>query len=84
MATVKTAISVPEWLLRAMDELAGEEHISRSAAFAQAAEALVARRRNQCMLEQLDAVYADAPPREDRLLREQSKRYAARKVIEEW
>lgn len=84
MATVRTAISIPEWLLQGMDEVASQDKISRSAAFAKAAEALLTTRRNQDTLDQLDAVYADGPSEEERQLQEHSRQYAARKVIDEW
>ena len=84
MANARTAISIPDWLLRDMDEIASEEKISRSAAFCRAAAALVTARRNQRVLDQLDVVYADAPTDEERQSQEQNKQYAAGKVIDEW
>ena len=84
MATVKTAISVPRQVLAAMDDLAHQRDTSRSALFTEAARAFLARNRNLEVHEALNAAYADGSSEEEREFQEQAKRYAARKVIEQW
>lgn len=78
MAQVKTAISLQESLLQQIDSLADELKISRSRLFAQAAEELLERHRNQALLEALNAAYDDLPNTEDETLlqtmREKQKR----------
>lgn len=84
MATVKTAISVPRQVLAAMEDLAHQRDMSRSALFTEAARAFLARNRNLEVHEALNAAYADDPSEGERELQEHAKRYVARKVIEQW
>ncbi|NKQ34967.1 MAG: ribbon-helix-helix protein, CopG family [Chloroflexi bacterium] len=59
MATVKTAISLPEPLFKQIDDLARQTNVSRSKLLAQAAEEYLERHRGQMLLEAVNAAYAD-------------------------
>ena len=84
MATVKTAISMPERLFKELEAAAEEMQLSRSKVFALAVKDFLRARENQRILEQLNRVYADGPDEEEQEFLEQMKvRY--RKIIEgEW
>lgn len=69
MATVKTAISLPEPLFKQIDDLARQTNVSRSKLLAQAAEEYLERHRGQMLLEAVNAAYADGlDPEEEEFL----------------
>lgn len=84
MATVKTAISMPERLFEELKAAAKEMQVSRSQVFALAVEEFLRERENRRILEQLNRVYADGPDEEEQEYLERMKaRY--RRIIEgEW
>ena len=84
MATVKTAISMPERLFKELEAAAEEMQLSRSKVFALAVKDFLRARENQRILEQLNRVYADGPVEEEQEFLEQMKvRYG--KITEgEW
>ena len=84
MATVKTAISIPEDLFEGLEIASKELKISRSQVFALAVRDFLRERENRRMLEQLNRVYADRPgEKEQEYLERMKARY--RKIIEgEW
>ncbi|MCH7858871.1 MAG: hypothetical protein IID14_04120 [Candidatus Marinimicrobia bacterium] len=84
MATVKTAISIPEDLFEGLEIASKELKISRSQVFALAVKDFLRERENRRMLDQLNRVYADRPDeKEQEYLERMKARY--RKIIEgEW
>ncbi len=84
MATVKTAISIPEDLFAGLEMASKEMKLSRSQVFALAVKDFLRERESCRMLEQLNRVYSEPPDEEER---EYLKRMKARygKIIEgEW
>ena len=61
MASVKTALSIPQPLFEQVKALAHEMHIARSRLFALAVEDFMHRYENHRLLERLNAAYTDAP-----------------------
>ena len=84
MTAIKTAVSLPKDLFERVETLAKELQISRSHLFGLALEEFLRRHRNQRLLEQINAAYAEAPdPSEQTLLRRM--RHSHRQVVEgEW
>ena len=69
MATVKTAISLPEPLFERADTFARQQNMSRSQLFARAVEEFLRRHESQALLEALNRAYDDFPtPEEKKLL----------------
>lgn len=67
---MKTAISLPDQLFEAADELAQELGVSRSQLYAQALSEFVIQRRQSDVIERLDAIYGQADARLDPVLQE--------------
>lgn len=84
MASVKTAISIPEYLFQELEAVAKEMQVSRSQVFALAVKEFLRERENRRILEQLNRVYGEEPDEEEReYLARMKARY--RKIIEgEW
>ena len=84
MTTIKTAVSLPQDLFERVDTLADELQISRSRLFGLALEEYLRRHRNQRLLEQINAAYAEGPdPSEQALLRRMRRSH--RHIVEgEW
>jgi metal-responsive CopG/Arc/MetJ family transcriptional regulator len=84
VATIKTAISLPQDLFERAETLANELQISRSHLFGLALEEFLRRHRNQRLLEQINTAYAEAPdPSEQALLRRMRRPH--RQMVEgEW
>ncbi|GGA21237.1 hypothetical protein [Okeania sp. KiyG1] len=59
MATVKTAISLQEYLFEQAETLAAEMKISRSRLIAIALEEFIRRHQNRLLLEKINAAYED-------------------------
>lgn len=59
MATVKTAISLQEYLFEQAEALAAEMKISRSRLIAIALEEFIRRHQNRLLLEKINAAYED-------------------------
>lgn len=66
MATVKTAISMPEHLFQELEAAAKEMQVSRSQVFTQAVKEFLRERENRRILEQLNRVYGEEPDEEER------------------
>lgn len=64
MSAVKTAISIDRVLFEAVEELAKRRKVPRSRLFAEAAQELVRKDRNQRLLEQINASCGDGPDEE--------------------
>lgn len=56
---MKTAISIPDAIFQAAEELAHEMEISRSQLYVRAVEAYVRKHRLEGVTETLDRIYAD-------------------------
>ncbi len=81
MATVKTAISMPERLFEELEAAAKEMQVSRSQVFALAVKKFLRERENRRILEQLNRVYGEEPDEEERKLTKAMKT-RLRRVIE--
>ncbi len=85
MATVKTAISMPEHLFKELEAAAEEMQLSRSKVFALAVKDFLRARENQRILEQLNRVYGEEPDKEERNLAKAMKTRLRRLIErEEW
>jgi hypothetical protein len=82
MKTIKTAISIDEPTFMQVERLAKKLHISRSQFFTQAARHMAGIDENLELLKKINAAYTD--PNEDRELSRHEKRYARKKVVEQW
>lgn len=60
---MKTAISIPDEIFQAADELANDLGTTRSALYAQAVAEYVAKHRQADLTAQLNRVYAEVPSR---------------------
>ena len=85
MATVKTAISMPERLFKELEAAAEEMQLSRSKVFALAVKDFLRGRENRRILEQLNRVYGEEPDEEEReYLRRMKALYSKTLEREEW
>ena len=85
MATVKTAISIPEDLFEGLEIASKELKISRSQVFALAVKDFLRERENRRMLDQLNRVYGEEPDDEEReYLRRMKALYSKTLEREEW
>jgi metal-responsive CopG/Arc/MetJ family transcriptional regulator len=73
MANKKTAISIEKPLFEEIDALAEEMEVSRSYLFTIAAREFIQRRKNQKLLDAINAAYRDSPDLVEERLREQMK-----------
>jgi hypothetical protein len=78
---MKTAISVPDEIFEAAEELADELGVSRSRLYAQAVAEFVAHHRTDDVTERLNKVYANTESRLDPVLEELQVRSISR---DEW
>jgi antitoxin MazE6 len=72
--TVKTAISLPDEVFEAAEELAGTLGVSRSQLYAQAVAEYVAQRRDETITAKLNEVYSKEPAVIDPVLQEMQSR----------
>ena len=84
MTTTKIAISLEQDLLSQISEIASSMNISRSRAFALAAEEFVKRRRADQITQQLNEAYADGPDEEDKEMLRQMRATHRRIAGPEW
>ena len=66
MAYVKTAISLEESLFREAESLAENMQVSRSKLFATAVSEFISKYKNQQLLAEINAAYADAPDEQEK------------------
>lgn len=66
MAYVKTAISLEESLFREAESLAENMQVSRSKLFATAVSEFISKYKNQQLLAEINAAYADAPDKQEK------------------
>ncbi len=85
MASIKTAISLPESLFARVDKLAREMKVSRSRVFVLALESFVRDQQDRQLFDQINQAYSDEPPTtaEARQLK-QMRRQHRRLVETEW
>ena len=67
---MKTAISVPDEIFEAAEELAGELGVSRSQLYAQAVAVYVAQHRDEHVTAKLNEIYSEGEARVDPVLAE--------------
>ena len=85
MATVKTAISMPEGLFKELEAAAEEMQLSRSKVFALAVKEFLRERENRRMLDQLNRIYGVELDEEERNLAKAMKTRLRRLIArEEW
>ena len=85
MATIKTAISMPERLFHELEATAEEMQLSRSKVIALAVNEFLRERENRRILEQLNRVYGEEPDEEGRNLAQAMKTRLRRLMErEEW
>lgn len=84
MVNVKTAISLPESLLKQAETLATEMKVSRSRLLALALEEFIERRANRKLLEQINAAYADAPDQIENVILDSMRRQHRQMSEGEW
>jgi metal-responsive CopG/Arc/MetJ family transcriptional regulator len=68
MPAVKTAISLDEELLRKVNSIASDLHISRSKVFALAVQDFLKVRENQSLLARLNKAYEDFPDKDEKAI----------------
>jgi metal-responsive CopG/Arc/MetJ family transcriptional regulator len=84
MATIKTAVSLPDALFAQVEDLARDLNVSRSHIVALALEEFVRRHQNQQLLDALNQAY-DVPSDSEELLRTPARRQQHRRLVEgEW
>lgn len=82
---MKTAISIPDDLFKAVEALAEELHLSRSHVFADAVRDYVEKRSNEKILEALNKVYSEVETEQETKLRKLSKeRYGRLLKVGKW
>ncbi len=84
MANIKTAISIEKPLFKEVEELADELDISRSQVFSLAVKDYLKRRKNQRLLEAINAAYADFPDEEEKELLTRMKSIHHRLTKDSW
>lgn len=80
---MKTAISIPDEIFKEVKKIAEEHNYSRSEVFVLAVKDYLEKLKSQKMLRALNKAYSDVKmeSREEKTLREISKKYYARKVL---
>ncbi len=66
MPGVKTAISLDEELLKKVNRLSNDLHVSRSKVFTLAVQDYLKKQENQSLLAQLNEAYGDSPREEEK------------------
>lgn len=84
MASVKTAISLQEALLKKAEALARELKISRSRLFVMALEDYIRQHQNQRLLDQINAAYSDQPDQNEADRLDSMRRHQRRTLEGEW
>jgi metal-responsive CopG/Arc/MetJ family transcriptional regulator len=80
---MKTAISIPDHLLKEVEHFSKNHRRSRSEVFAMAVKTLLEKEKTEELLAALNTVYTETESSEEGRLREKSKRYYQRKIIKE-
>lgn len=80
---MKTAISIPDDILKEAEKIAKEQHFSRSALFTVAVKEYLDRIKSQRLLDALNKAYSEPESPEDAALRQKGKKYHAGKILKE-
>ncbi|KAB2829490.1 MAG: ribbon-helix-helix protein, CopG family [Candidatus Dadabacteria bacterium] len=80
---MKTAISIPDDLLKEAEEIAKEQNFSRSALFTIALREYLERIKSQRILYALNKAYSELEPQEEIALRQRGKKHYATKILKE-
>ncbi len=80
---MKTAISIPDEIMKSVEKFAKEHNCSRSAVFVIAVKDLLKKLEAQKILDALNDAYSDIELQEEKTIREKGKKYYARKVLKE-
>jgi metal-responsive CopG/Arc/MetJ family transcriptional regulator len=83
VANVKTAISLEESLFHQVEAVAQAMQVPRSRLFVMAVEEFLRRRRNQALLEAINAAYDDFPDDQERTVLEAMQRNLSN-IVDEW
>lgn len=75
MATIKTAISIPDSLYNQAESLANDMKISRSKLFSLAIEEYLRQHRNQQLLQSINEAYTDGLDRSEELMLQGMRRH---------
>jgi metal-responsive CopG/Arc/MetJ family transcriptional regulator len=78
---MKTAISIPDEIFKEIEKIAEENNCSRSEVFLIAVKEFLEKLKSKRLLEALNNAYSDIESREEKSLREKSKKYYAEKVM---
>lgn len=84
MATIKTAISIPESLFREVDLLAKKMKISRSELVAKSMQWFLENQKNRNIWEELNQAYSDSPNIHEKKRQNQVKTHHRKLVEGEW
>jgi metal-responsive CopG/Arc/MetJ family transcriptional regulator len=84
MTNIKTAISIDKPLFEEVDALARELEVSRSRLFSLAVSDFIQRRKNNELLEAINAAYQDSPDSEEQQTLERMKAVRRRIVKDSW
>ncbi|MDM8520788.1 hypothetical protein QUF64_12130 [Anaerolineales bacterium HSG6] len=84
MTTIKTAISLQKTLFEQINEIAQELKVSRSRLFVLAIESFIERYKNQRLLENINAAYADSPSSEEEEHSEKMRSKHRHLIEEQW
>jgi len=83
--SMKTAISIPDDLFKAVKEMSKKLSISRSQLFARAARDYIAKQKNKELFETLNEVYSEVDTKQEVEIRKQSKKHYAKLLkTEKW
>ncbi len=80
---MKTAISLPNEIFKEVEKFSKEHQCSRSEVFAMAVKEFLERKKTEEVLNALNEVYSEAETPEEITVREQGKRYFAKKILKE-
>ena len=84
MATVKTAISLHDELLKHADSIAREMNLSRSAVFALALEEYIKRHHNRELLDRINAAYDEKLKTTERKYLKKMRDRHRKTIDDEW
>lgn len=79
---MKTAISIPDTLFDELQETAKKQHRSRSELFTIAVKEYLDRIKSQSLLSSLDEAYSEPEEFQDTTLRQKSKKYYIKLLVE--
>ena len=84
MESIKTAISIDKSLFAQANALARKLKVSRSRLFVLALEDFIQEQQNRELLEKINAVYADEPDEQEKIMRRKARRSHRRLIEGQW